>query len=77
MDEWLQKVRKRLFTNFALETDSPARLNFVNQLLRSQVRVPEEHTRVSVTRDNCHLSDVQPKLKQVGEGFMMQVAVGK
>ena len=49
MDEWLQKVRKRLFTNFALETDSPTRLNFVNQLLRFQVRVPEEHTRVSVT----------------------------
>ena len=64
MDEWLQKVRKRLFTNFALETDSPTRLNFVNQLLRSQVRVPEEHTRASVTRDNCHLRDVQPKLKE-------------
>lgn len=77
MDKWLQKVRKRLLTNFSLETDSPTRLNFVNQLLRPQMTVLEEHPRVSVTRDHRHLSKVQPKLKQVGEGFMMQVAVGK
>ena len=41
MDKWLQKVRKRLLTNFALETDSPTRLNFVNQLLRPQMTVLE------------------------------------
>ena len=49
MDEWLQKVRKRLFTNFALKTDFPTRLNFVNQLLCPQMHVPEQHPRVFVT----------------------------
>ena len=64
MDKRLKQVRKRLLTNSASEADAPTRLNFVNQLLLSQVRVLEEHTRDSVTQDNCHLRDVQPKLKE-------------
>ena len=41
MDKWLQKVRNRLLTNFALETDATTSSNFVNQLLRPQMTVLE------------------------------------
>ena len=49
----------------------------MDNLLRSQMGVSEEHPWVFVTGDNCNLWDVQPKLKEALDGFLAKVKEAK
>ena len=49
----------------------------MNNLLCSQVRLPEQLTGVFMTGDNRNLRGVQPKLKEARDGLMAEVVEAK
>jgi hypothetical protein len=41
------------------------------------MRVPEEHARITVTTDQCHLGEAQALLKEPADGLMSEVVKSK